>query len=377
MKSASRLALQLSSIAAALVCVGILGCGSAATSSRSDPGAAGAPFNASANQPSGTAKPQSLAKPGANVAPLQSGMPTPPVGAQWSIYCQTVPGAGHVQRANSVRDQLVSQTPLKDWYVVHGEGQSTLYYGFYKKFDDPNDAESRRAQQDRKRIDALGDKMGNRPFKFASFVALDSPDPVAPPEWNLLNADGAYTLQIAAYTGNALRKQYALEAVRQFRAQGLEAYYFHGETTSSICIGAFPESALQRDQVVSNADGDPDQSFLQSTEPLPAGFAQTLRGTDNKPIRVVQDRPKVVDPALRAMMQQFPEHAINGEVQILNLTDSSTGGRVMKPADSFVVPIPHVAPSALSNPAVQGGEPMRVVRPLEQPGVGKLKSIGE
>lgn len=355
----------------------VAGCGGGAatstTSSRSDPAEMGASASA---QPSNQASAAAGSKPTKVSNTANSGMPTPPAGSQWTIYCQTLSGAGHVQRANSVCDQLRSRTPLKDWYTVHGDGQSTIYYGFYRSFNQVADADAKRAQADRKRIDALSDQMGNRPFKFAFFVGLDSPDPVAPPEWNLLNAEGAFTLQIGAYTGSIDRKQAAVSAVRDARAQGIEAYYYHGETTSSVCVGAFPEGAIRADELKSNVDGNPEQSFLKSTEPLPKAFADNLRDNENNPVQVVQSRPVVVDPRLREAMRMFPEHAINGEVKILEMSDSKTGKKVLKPADSFVVPIPQVAASPLSDPAIQG-EPVRLNAPKQQPGVGQLRSIGE
>ena len=64
-------------------------------------------------------------------------------------------------------------------------------------------------------------------------VPIDSPDPVAPPEWNLANAKGYWSLQIAAYKDSPKRKEAAVEAVREARKNGVEAYYYHGETTSS------------------------------------------------------------------------------------------------------------------------------------------------
>jgi len=371
--STKELTMRLTLIAIALLAT-VAGCGGGARTSPAVPSNAGATFEGS--NAGGAIHAPRAADRAVPVAAAPSGMPTPPAGAQWTIYCQTVAGAGHVQRANSVCDQLKSQTQLKDWYTVHGEGQSTIYYGFYKSFNLTNDPDSKRAQTDRVRIDALADQLGNRPFKFAFFVGLDSPDPIAPPEWNLINARGSYTLQIGAYTGSVDRKQAAVSAVRDARAQGIEAYYYHGDTTSSVCVGAFPDSAIRRDELRSNIDGNPEQSFLKSTEPLPKAFADNLRDNQNKPVQVVQSKPIVVDPQLRETMRRFPEHAIKRELKILEMTDSVTGKKILKPADSFVVPIPQAVASPLTDPSMQG-EPFQLTVPAEQPGVGRLRSIGQ
>lgn len=310
-----------------------------------------------------------------------------PAGAQFTIYCQTISGPDHVERANRIKQQLVSQAPLKDWYVIHQDGQSTLYYGFYKSFDDPKDADAQRAQRDRRTIDALTDQLGNRPFKFAFFVALDAPDPVAPPEWDLSVAPGEISLQIAAYTGHPLRKQYAVEAVRAARAQGVDAYYYHGENTSSVCVGAWPESAVKRTQEVINArPGDPDQPFVKAGIPLPAEAAKNQRDAQGRPLRVEQERFQIADASLAAMMQRFPEHAVNGEVPMTSTNDPRTGRRVTKPASSFLVPIPKSEPSLLNAggaaagapaglPADQPIEPFPAARPAPRPGMGQLRGV--
>lgn len=320
-------------------------------------------------------------------AAAAAGIPAPPPGAQWTIYCQTISGPDHVARANRYKEQLALATPeLRDWYVIHQDGQSTLYYGFYRSFDDIKDPETQRAQRDRRTIDALSDRQGNRPFKFAFFVALDSPDPVAPPEWNLANASGAYSLQIAAYTGHPLRKQAAVDAVRDARAQGIEAYYYHGENTSSVCVGAWPENAVVRRQEVVNArPGDPDQPFIAAGIPLPEDAARNQRDAQGRPIRVEQERFEIVDASLSRAMRAFPEHAVNGEVSITTVVDAS-GKRVSRPASSFVVPIPRAAPSPLTDPnydlgAAAGGMDestggVRSPAQPQQPGMGTLRGIG-
>ena len=58
--------------------------------------------------------------------------PIPPKDAQYTLYCQAVAGSDHVERANQFKNQLLQSTPLKDWYVIHQETDSVLYYGFYR-----------------------------------------------------------------------------------------------------------------------------------------------------------------------------------------------------------------------------------------------------
>jgi hypothetical protein len=358
-------------------------------------GGAGAPKPAQANkvQPlppalrEGTyTNPQAVGTPARQnkpAAPANSGMPDIPAGAQWTILCQTIPGDGHVERANRLKEQLIQQTKMRDWYVIHQDGQSTLYYGFYKAFNDPKEnAESQRAQRDRKTIDGLADRLGNRPFKFAFFVALDAPDPAAPPEWNLTTASGAYSLQIAAYTGHPLRKQAAVEAVRAARENGLEAYYYHGETTSSVCVGSFPETAVRRTHAVANQTRDPDQPVMVTDIPLSDQTASMQRDPQGRPIRVEQEKYQIIDPKLAELMRRFPEHAVNGELQVQTMVDPATGQKIAKAPSSFLVPIPRgesvLSGDSTAGTSVQGlpeDRPIVAPRQSEQPGMGKLRGL--
>ena len=51
-----------------------------------------------------------------------------PKDAQWTLYCRVVPGPDHVTRANAYKEDLIHNTSMKDWYVIHEEDRSVLYY---------------------------------------------------------------------------------------------------------------------------------------------------------------------------------------------------------------------------------------------------------
>src|SRR5205085_9341649 len=143
------------------------------------------------------------------------------------------------------------------------ETQSVLYYGYYRAYNDTNDLnESRRAQDDRAKLDKLQDAQGERPFASSIFVELTSPDPEAPAEWNLANAKGYWSLQIAAYKDSPDRKKAAVDSVRAAREKGIEAYYFHGPTTSSVCIGCWPREAVKAQDAAVGESLDPRQPIL-------------------------------------------------------------------------------------------------------------------
>ncbi|HMB95099.1 MAG TPA: hypothetical protein VKK61_03590, partial [Tepidisphaeraceae bacterium] len=281
-----------------------------------------------------------------NVSPAQapktsanfnSNSPIYPKGAQYTIFCARIDGDLHVERANKLKNDLIAATGMKDWYVIHDNAQSLLYYGYYRTISDANDAaETTRAQNDRKKIDLMADKMGDRPFHGALFVALDAPDPSAPPQWNLVNALGAYSLQIAVYKDNPQRKEAAVETVREARAQGVEAYYYHGETSSLVCIGAWPESAVRINDANSAQGNDPEQPVMvlpQTKDPeLDHAFEQSAEQAN---VRVVKPSVEILDPTLKAAMEKYPYNAMNGMY-----TRRMVNG-IEQYDSSLLVPIPH------------------------------------
>jgi len=251
----------------------------------------------------------------------------------------------HVPDSDRLKAQLIQRTSSNDWYVIHGDGQSTLYYGFYKTFDDKNNPEEvARAQADRQRVASLRDNSGSTPFAKCAFVSLANPDPDAPPEWDLRNAPGYWALQIAAYRGSPDRKKFAVDAVRAARAMGIQAYYYHGPAMSCVFIGTWPREAVHED----NPDGamarDPNSTLVVTNQPLPPGAnTDNLQTPDGRPIEVVSPKVEIVDPTLLATMRQYPENAVNGEVRMHRVMTPT--GEQEVPDPSFLVVVPHDQPN--------------------------------
>jgi hypothetical protein len=282
--------------------------------------------------------------------------PNIPKDAEWTILCATIVGPDHAAQARSARAALIKQTQMRDWYVIHGEGQTTLYYGFYRAINDPNDAkESARAQNDRHAIAGLTDPAnGARLFSSVILTKLDAADPTAPAEWDLTRAQGAYSLQIAVFKDSPSRRSTAVEAVREARAQGYEAYFYHGPTSSSVCIGAWPATAVREhnDFNVKNME-KPGAVPLVTAGQIPTLPQGDLMTPDGKPINVVSAKFEVLDPKLRAVMLEFPTHSINGVEQPV-LLDPRTGQKRLAPKrSSFLVKIPRAVQFAA--PTVAGG----------------------
>src|SRR5947209_16436014 len=47
-----------------------------------------------------------------------SDMPIPPKDAQYTIYCQVIPGPDHLEHSRALRQALKQSTSLKDWYII-------------------------------------------------------------------------------------------------------------------------------------------------------------------------------------------------------------------------------------------------------------------
>jgi hypothetical protein len=328
------------------------------------------------------AKPQ-----GADAAAAVPKAPVVPAGAEWTIYCMSIPGAGHIQHAIQLRDQLIKNTGMRDWYVIHGQTESTLYYGFYKSFD-------KNIKATRAKIDAMTDTSNGRPFKNALIVELTAPDPEAPPQWNLANAPAGmlWSLQIGAYEGSPERKKAAVDAVREARAQGVPAYFYHGPSISSVCIGNWPKQAVRGD--MEPAFNDPDErrpmAEIMAQQPgdlivLPPGMPpvdKDLR-VNNRKVRAVSPRLEAVEPSLLAAMKNYPYHFRNGEAEGMK---TKTG---VQPKPSFLVKIPRRNDTLLGSDGSLAGprqgqgpagtsqpQPANDRRPAPAtPGYGKLRSL--
>ncbi|MCC6424543.1 MAG: hypothetical protein IT447_13800 [Phycisphaerales bacterium] len=308
-----------------------------------------------------------------------------PANAQWTLFCQRVTGADHVIRANQIKSILLKSTKLPDWYVLHGEQDSTLYYGFYRTIDDPQDsAETTRAQRDRQAIAALKDQVGEHPFAQAVFVPLQTPDPAGPPEWNLANTppSAIWTLQIAAYKDSPDRKQAAVDSVREARKEGIPAYYYHGASVSSVCIGTWPAEAVRR-TMPTPPDANPNDPVLVLDHAMP-GLPTEIEDKEGNTVRTLAPKIEVLDPTLLEVMKKYPYHYLNGAQMMRKIQDPATGTQREVYDPSFIVQIPHtghtplIPPSqAATNPPAQQtpSQPAPPTPPV-QPTPGKLRSIG-
>ena len=249
---------------------------------------------------------------------------TVPREAAYTIYLRDFTRPDHVFAAERTKEQTAAALADmgmsgRDLYVVSGERRSVLYYGYYKTFDPELDRrEAAKAQGDREAFERMvmtntaGDKI--KAFPRAVFQALERPDPAAPAEWDLKNANGFWTVAIATYTDVALRKRAAVESVAEARRRGVEAYYHHDEVYSYVCIGTWPRGAIKEGQSSSTLARD----HIDPNNPRPllllgANVSPELRRTleakagattGQQPL-VLESRVEIQDPSLMKVMNTY------------------------------------------------------------------------
>jgi len=265
-----------------------------------------------------------------------------PPNAKYTLFVQRIDGPTHVNTANQTRDAL-RRTGLSDWYVVHQKDQSLLYYGFYRAVDPDNApgaerADARRAVDDKLKVQQVEDGRGNKLFAGSVFQPIDTPDPSAPAEWDLQLAKGTWTVQVAAFSGNAQRKEASVEAVRELRKDGFQAYFYHGPNVSSVCVGVWPATAVtQRGEVAETRDDE--KTIVVSTLPIGANISQQVNSDGSLKYEVIQSGIDVKDPQIREMQRRFP-HTINYELDLIQAIENSTGKLVRVPRSGIIVRIP-------------------------------------
>lgn len=249
-----------------------------------------------------------------------------PADAAFTIYCRDFTGPNHAAIAERVKQQVEQVSGLDDFYLVRGESRTVLYHGFYATFDPAVDSrEAERARAHRTRLESLVDARNAKIFPRTVFEPLERPDPPAPAEWDLHNARGYWTLLVLTYAGHADAKQAAIDAVREARKQGYEAYYWHNEGQSHVCVGTWPVEAIKRGKSMFEDNRekedrglvnpfDPPTKFF-SVGPLDSQFKQQLqqfRDDRGRPLEIYEVRVEILDPSLRQMYERLG-YSVNGQ----------------------------------------------------------------
>lgn len=176
-------------------------------------------------------------------------------GSAWTITLAGFSGLDQAQAAQQCANQARSLLPDLGAPVVVKKAAGTVVS--IGQFDDPTSPAATGALK-RARSAGVG---GQQPFAGAFLAPPEQKTIVgSSPEFNLILAkekageDARYTLEVAVYgpadpsqasSGEMQAvRQAAEEATARLRADGEQAYYYHGRSRSSVTIGLFGNSAL-------------------------------------------------------------------------------------------------------------------------------------
>jgi len=165
----------------------------------------------------------------------------------WTALVATYDGDDRDRRAANLMRQL-QRRPGVPALWTHQRGDSLIVYA--GRYTDPL---GDRAQQQLAKLRAV-ELDGEQPFsgtKFVNFAQHAGPEedtiggqPTG--QHDLKQFAGMYSLQIGFYDSEAGEdfRQAAEKAVTELRAEGEEAYYYHGPNRSLITIGLFTDEDL-------------------------------------------------------------------------------------------------------------------------------------
>ena len=211
--------------------------------------------------------------PGCQPPPYAGGNPDLKEG--YTILLTIASGGGHVQQIKMMKELVEKRQGWKHLFIVHKAGRSELLWGKYAtpELAEPNLKKARTPRG--------GQKLG--PFPHAVLSELPGEN-VGPAEWNLLDAPGTYSVQVATYYDMPDKKYFgrkrsAVEFCRRLRKDNYEAYYYHAKVRSHVMIGTFDKSAIRVVEV---------------------------------PGPVKRVRNEFVDPGLRGMLRKFKYYLENG-----------------------------------------------------------------
>ncbi|MBN1942090.1 MAG: hypothetical protein JW849_02235 [Phycisphaerae bacterium] len=229
---------------------------------------------------------------------------------QYTLLLTTLTGSDHVNLADLYLQRTKQYTQWQGLYVVNKDDSSALYWGRYRTAP-----EAMRNLQTAKQY--VTPATGENIFRMATIVPLPGKD-VGPPEWNLKNAQGEYTVLVAVFQDLPQqnyfgRKGRAVDLCKKLREQGQEAYFLHDVSRSGVTLGSFPAQAVQ-------------------TQRVPKRHPQT-GDTFYEDLRVV------VDPKMKAILKANPEFLYCGNTEIRMEMDPQTGKMVRRVSPSVPMSI--------------------------------------
>jgi len=154
------------------------------------------------------------------------------------------------------REQKAQQLQLRakqvlnsdDVWFQYEQPRLSVNYGHFQKHKDAQ----KELQRTRKLYRQLG--LGPQNLQFCYLKEIPQPDPPAPEDWNLINSGCAYTFEMAVFF-NVPEKNYfnrkadAVQAVKNLRSEGKQAYFLHGPQASWVYVECLAPTIFRRTEI--------------------------------------------------------------------------------------------------------------------------------
>jgi hypothetical protein len=126
----------------------------------------------------------------------------------------------------------------------------------------------------------------------------------------------------------------------------VEAYFYHGETASLVCVGAWPATAVKGEAWQEPGTGsqrgveaDPSRAVVVSNVPLP-GVGEQAVMKSGEVAQVYTPKLEIVDTTLAETMKRYDTYSVNGMAMETAYRDPKTGQKKRGPLPSSLVLIP-------------------------------------
>lgn len=163
-------------------------------------------------------------------------------GVPWAIAVAASQGPNHNHRARFQAQQMAQATGAAGFRAVNEGAKSVVYFG---NFSGPDSAEAQAALSELRRFAARGLIPGDALLLSPVAPSMDAKSPY---DLRRVTAeDAVYTLQVARFDANFGEgfREAAEALAREYRAQGHQAYHYHGPRMSLVTVGVFGHAAAR------------------------------------------------------------------------------------------------------------------------------------
>jgi len=174
--------------------------------------------------------------------------------------------ANKVQEAQALQQRAQRLLGTDDIWLTNEELGLAVHYGHFENMEE--------AQKGKEQVKKMYKKLQPGRWQIFFVKEIPGPDPAAPGQWDLLQSECDYSLEIGTYY-NVPEKDYyerkkdAVEAVRVLRESGQTAYFVHGRLASRVYVGCIPASQVRppRDPSAPITIVSPEVKLLQKQYP--------------------------------------------------------------------------------------------------------------